>query len=83
MLDSVRLWQLFVPLYVVPILSVLVGLTLFMLLENLSTNLPRRMIRVDNSGVLRDKQLLFWADFGSHVSGLDFSVSFYLNYYYR
>ena len=73
-LDTVRFWQLFAAIYIIPVVTCLVGLLLFRYVSQLASPNPTRELRVDNSGLDPDNQILFWAEIGEHSDILDFEV---------
>ena len=73
-LDTVRFWQGLAAIYIIPVMLCLVGLLLFRYLNGLIPPDPTRELRVDNSGLDPDHQILFWAQIGEHSNIFDFEV---------
>ena len=73
-LDTVRFWQVFASIYLIPILTSLLGLLLFHFLANFTLPDPARELGVANSAIDPDNRILFWAKFGDFANNFDFEV---------
>lgn len=73
-LDTVRYWQVFIPLCLLPILATLLGLLLFRFRNVVAAPDPARELSVENSAIDTDNQILFWAKFGTFANAFDFEV---------
>ena len=67
---AVRFWQVTLPQYLIPILSVLVALVIVMFLPNKRGNDPKRALTLSNSAIDPSNRFLFWADVGENSTNL-------------
>ena len=73
-LDTVRYWQVFIAMCLLPIVATLLSLVLFLLLSSFAEPDPARELSVENTAIDTDNQILFWAEFGGFASAFDFEV---------
>jgi len=72
---AVRLWPVTLLQLLVPICTVLIALIFAITSPDLTGDDPKRALRIDNSAIDPDNQLLFWAEVGQNPTGLfDFAV---------
>jgi ATP-binding cassette subfamily A (ABC1) protein 3 len=71
-LDTVRYWQVFIAMCLLPIVATLLSLLLFVFLNGFAGPDPARELSVENTAIDTDNQILFWAKFGDIASAFDF-----------
>jgi ATP-binding cassette subfamily A (ABC1) protein 3 len=71
-LDTVRYWQVFIAMCLLPIVATLLSLVLFLLLSSFAEPDPARELSVENTAIDTDNQILFWAEFGGFASAFHF-----------
>ena len=75
--NSLRFWQAIITQLVLPLLFVLIAMILAVTLPNANENDPSRPLKISNSALVPDSQLVFFATLGDVPSNsLDFSVSY-------